>query len=88
VADGAALPDVKVGGPSSFRHLEDPDTGWQQVKADRNADGSTSSVWERWLAFSPDPPIERPARLSDRYGRWRSTVTSRSTADGAGLAPG
>ena len=29
MADGAALPDMKVGGPSSFRHLEDPDTGWQ-----------------------------------------------------------
>src|SRR3954470_24098171 len=28
---------------------------WQQVKRQRNADGSESSVWEKWLAFRPDP---------------------------------
>lgn len=38
-----------------FRHLDDADVPWQQVKRQRNADGSTSSVWEKWLAFSPDP---------------------------------
>jgi hypothetical protein len=38
-----------------FRHLDDPDVPWQQVKRQRNADGSESSVWEKWLAFSPDP---------------------------------
>jgi hypothetical protein len=38
-----------------FRHLDDPDVPWQRVKAQRNADGSESSVWEKWLAFSPDP---------------------------------
>lgn len=38
-----------------FRHLDDPDVTWQQVKRQRNADGSESSVWEKWLAFSPDP---------------------------------
>ena len=40
---------------ATFRHLDDPDVPWQQVKSIRNADGSTSSVWEKWLAFSPDP---------------------------------
>jgi hypothetical protein len=40
----------------TFRHLDDPDVPWQQVKRQRNADGSDSSVWEKWLAFSPDPP--------------------------------
>jgi hypothetical protein len=39
----------------TFRHLDDPDMPWQQVKRQRNADGSESSVWEKWLAFSPDP---------------------------------
>ncbi|MGH9080802.1 MAG: cupin domain-containing protein [Acidimicrobiales bacterium] len=48
----------------AFRHLGDADLPWQQVKAIRNADGSTSSVWEKWLAFSPDPPY-----LS-LYARW------------------
>jgi hypothetical protein len=38
----------------TFRHLDDPDVTWQQVKRQRNADGSESSVWEKWLAFSPD----------------------------------
>jgi hypothetical protein len=39
-----------------FRHLDDPDVPWQQVRRQRNADGSESSVWEKWLAFSADPP--------------------------------
>lgn len=38
-----------------FRHLDDADVPWQAVKAQRNADGSTAHVWEKWLAFSPDP---------------------------------
>jgi hypothetical protein len=38
-----------------FRHLDDPDVAWQQVKRQRNADGSVSSVWEKWLSFSADP---------------------------------
>ena len=40
---------------ATFRHLDDPDMGWQQVNTQRNADGSTSSVWEKWFAFSPNP---------------------------------
>jgi hypothetical protein len=39
-----------------FRHLDDDDVPWQQVKTQRNADGTTSSVWEKWLAFSAEPP--------------------------------
>jgi hypothetical protein len=38
-----------------FRHRDDDDLPWQQVKTQRNADGSTSSVWEKWFAFSADP---------------------------------
>jgi hypothetical protein len=65
VADDAVVPDVKVAGlEPRFRHLEDPDLGWQQVKVIRNADGSTSSVWEKWLAFSPDP------QYLSLYARW------------------
>ncbi len=64
VPDGE-VPDVKVPGlEPTFRHLDDPDVPWQQVKAVHNADGSTSSVWEKWLAFSADP-----AYLS-LYARW------------------
>src|SRR5207248_7493199 len=39
-----------------FGHVDDDDGPWQQVKAQRNADGSTSLVGEKWLAFSADPP--------------------------------
>jgi hypothetical protein len=38
----------------TFRHLDDPDIPWTAVKAQRNADGTTAHVWEKWLAFSPD----------------------------------
>ncbi len=47
-----------------FRHLDDPDVPWQEVKRIRNADGSTSSVWEKWLAFSPDP------QYLSLYAKW------------------
>jgi hypothetical protein len=46
------VPDARP----TFRHLEDADVPWQQVKRQRNADGSEASVWEKWLAFSSDPP--------------------------------
>ncbi len=60
-----AGPEVKVAGlEATFRHLDDPDMGWQQVKVIRNADGSTSSVREKWLAFSPDP------LYLSLYARW------------------
>lgn len=39
-----------------FRHLDDDEVPWQQVKTQRNADGSISSVWEKWLAFNAEPP--------------------------------
>jgi hypothetical protein len=39
-----------------YRHVDDDDVPWQQVKSQRNADGSVSSVWEKWLAFSAEPP--------------------------------
>jgi hypothetical protein len=56
---------VKVAGLTpTFRHIDDPDVPWQQVKSIRNADGTTSSVWEKWLAFSPDP------QYLSLYAKW------------------
>lgn len=43
------------GAEPTFRHLDDPDVPWQPVRRQRNADGTEASVWEKWLAFSPDP---------------------------------
>ena len=53
--DPAANPLIE-GLEPTFRHLDDPDVTWQQCRRQRNADGTESSVWEKWLAFSPDPP--------------------------------
>ncbi len=59
------MADVRVPGLApTFRHLDDPDLPWQRVKSVRNADGTTSSVWEKWLAFSPDP------QYLSLYARW------------------
>jgi hypothetical protein len=49
--DSPAVP----GAEPTFRHLDDADVPWQQVRRQRNADGSESSVWEKWLSFSADP---------------------------------
>jgi hypothetical protein len=70
--NGEALP--VPGAAPVFRHLDDADVPWQQVKTQRNADGSTSSVWEKWLAFSADPPYLSlyarydPAMIVRRHG--------------------
>ncbi len=54
--DPAPPPSPRVPGREPcFRHLDDPDVPWQAVKRQRNADGSEAAVWEKWLAFSPDP---------------------------------
>jgi len=55
----------------TFRHVDDPAMAWQQVKVVRNADGSTSSVWEKWLAFSPDP------QYLSLYAKWDPGVVVR-----------
>ena len=65
MTDDDGVADVEVDGlEPTFRHLDDPDLGWQRVKSIRNADGSTSSVWEKWLAFSPDP------QYLSLYAKW------------------
>src|SRR5947209_6871847 len=47
-----------------FRHVDDGDPPWQAIKRQRNADGTTAEVRERWLALSADPPY---LSLSARY---------------------
>jgi hypothetical protein len=54
-----------------FRHLEDPDVPWQQVRAVRLADGTVASVWEKWLAISPDP------LYLSLYAKWDPGVIQR-----------
>lgn len=54
-----------------FRHLDDPDVPWQQVRAIRRADGTVASVWEKWLAFSPDP------LYLSLYAKWDPGVIQR-----------
>jgi hypothetical protein len=64
----------------TFRHLDDPDVTWQQCKRQRNADGSESSVWEKWLAFSADPPYLSlyarydPGMIVRRHGHYSPHV--------------
>lgn len=49
-------PSPKVAGAEPiFRDFDDPDVPWQAVKAQQNADGSISQVWEKWFAFSNEP---------------------------------
>lgn len=54
-----------------FRHLDDPDVPWQQVRSVRRADGSVASVWEKWLAFSAEP------LYLSLYARWDPGVIQR-----------
>jgi hypothetical protein len=63
MSDQVGSPKVEGLAPT-FRHLDDPDVPWQQVKRVRRADGSEASVWEKWVAFSTDP-----AYLS-LYAKW------------------
>ena len=40
----------------TFTHLEnDDEVPWIPVRSQRNADGSESHVWEKWVACSVDP---------------------------------
>ena len=63
-----------------FRHLDDADVPWQAVKSQRNADGSTAHVWEKWLAFSPDPQYLSlyarydPGMVVRRHGHFSSHI--------------
>jgi len=63
--DDAKAVSPKIEGKEPvFRHLDDPDMKWQQVKSIRRADGTAASIWEKWLAFSPDP------QYLSLYAKW------------------
>ncbi len=49
--DGPKVPGLEP----IFRHLDDPDVPWQQVRSVRLSDGTVASVREKWSAFSADP---------------------------------
>ena len=50
------LPPLIPYSTPKFTHLEDKDdVPWIPVRSQRNADGSESHVWEKWVAFSVDP---------------------------------
>lgn len=58
------------------------DMPWQAVRSQRNADGSESHVWEKWVSFSDDPPYLAlfakwdPGMLIRRHGHYSShTIT-------------
>ncbi len=65
-----ASPKIEGLAPT-FRHLDDPDMKWQQVKAIRRADGTVASIWEKWLAFSPNP------QYLSLYAKWDPGVITR-----------
>ena len=80
MSEPAPLSPKTEGFEPTFRHLDDPDVPWQAVKAQRNADGTTAHVWEKWLAFSPDPQYLTlyarydPAMVVRRHGHFSPHV--------------
>jgi len=54
MSDTPSSPKI-LGRMPIFRHLDDADVQWQAVRAQKNSDGTVSHVWEKWLAFNPDP---------------------------------
>ena len=51
----AASPRVPGLEPTFWFPGGDTDEGWQAVRSQRNADGSESHVWEKWVSFSVEP---------------------------------
>jgi hypothetical protein len=70
MAEAATTPRIP-GREPVFRHLDDAEVQWQQVRAVRLADGTVASVWEKWLAFSPDP------LYLSLYAKWDPGVIQR-----------
>ncbi len=77
--DPSSSPRVE-GAEATFRSIDDPDVPWQEVRRQRNADGTTSSVWEKWLAFSAEPQYLSlyarydPGMMVRRHGHFSSHV--------------
>ena len=61
-----------------FTHVDDPDDGipFIPVRSQRNADGSESHVWEKWVAFSVEPLYLAlfarwdPGMIVRHHGHW------------------
>jgi hypothetical protein len=63
--NGPGAPSPKVPGlEPTFRHLDDADQKWQEVRSIQRADGTKASIWEKWFAFSPDP------QYLSLYAKW------------------
>ena len=64
----------------THRVREDDGVPWIAVKAQRNADGSVSRVWEKWVAFSVEPLYLAlfarwdPGMIVRRHGHWSPHV--------------
>lgn len=76
-SDGTNLPGGALNAPRSqpssgptapggcrITSTDDDAHPWQECRTQRNADGSISSVWERWLAFRQEP------KYLSLYARW------------------
>lgn len=79
MTDAPANPKID-GREPIFRHIDDPEVQWQPVKRQRNADGTEAAVWEKWLAFSADPPYLSlyarydPGMMVRRHGHYSPHV--------------
>jgi hypothetical protein len=71
MSDATAASPKVPGLEPIFRHLDDADQKWQEVKRVRKADGTTASIWEKWLAFSPDP------QYLSLYAKWDPGIVTR-----------
>jgi hypothetical protein len=81
-----------------FTHVDGDEVPWIAVKAQRNADGTESRVWEQWVAFSVDPLYLAlfarwdPGMVVRRHGhRSPHTLTvleGSMTCDGVECGPG
>jgi len=78
--DAASESPLVPGREPSIRHVDDTDLPWEEFRRQRNADGSTSSVWEKWFAVSSDPPYLSiyarydPGMIVRRHGHYSPHV--------------
>ena len=74
--DTPRLPNLEP----AFSGVDDDAVPWIPVRSQRNADGSESHVWEKWIAFSVEPLYLAlfarwdPGMIIRRHGHWSSHV--------------
>ena len=108
--DGTLMPPGNLpcmGAPPSPRipglearvtHVDGDEEPWIAVRSQRNADGSKSHVWEKWVAFSVTPLYLAlfarwdPGMIVRRHGHHSphtlAVLAGSFTCDGAQLGPG